>query len=198
MPGQSHLRLGGHANGRGFPHHPVLGLPFYFRFFHLGKDGQIVATGYSSVSVDHCGGWLGHGDWLAHFDANGNMTSMSPTPDSAYGAANPDQSSNPQYMLTAEMEFMHVLSADGLEIVNYTYGQGTPYEAAYGWTDMPFGVGGFVHPLTGKMYVYTEEIYFGQALRFRVDNLASIQRQQGTFSYTAPTGRPAADFRRHA
>ena len=171
-----------------FQTYPDLGLPFYPLYIHVASNGDIIATGWSSVAIDQHND-LGHGDWIGRFNAQGQLTLMKPTPDDGYGAANIEvTSATPQYYFTAEIETMHVVSYDGLEVASYLYGQGTPYAGYYGWTDNPVGVTGFVQPLTGKMYVYTEEVYFGQSLRFRVDNLATIQRSQGTFTYTAPTG----------
>ncbi|MCA9261729.1 MAG: right-handed parallel beta-helix repeat-containing protein, partial [Planctomycetales bacterium] len=47
------------------------------------------------------------------------------------------------------------------------------------------GIAAFTHPVSGIHYVYAEEVLYGKSIRYRIDNLETIGRDQSVFSWIA-------------
>ena len=75
-------------------------------------------------------------------------------------------------------------SDDGLLVLKTQYGQASAFHG--GWTDYVYGLAAFTHPTTGKTYVYAQDVLFGKSERHRIDNMDTIQRQSGSFIWSAP------------
>lgn len=54
-----------------------------------------------------------------------------------------------------------------------------------GWIDHGLGLAAFTHPASGTHYVYAEDVYWGKSIRFRIDQLNTLQRVNGTFAWTS-------------
>ena len=53
---------------------------------------------------------------------------------------------------------------------------GGPSGDSGGWMDHGMSLTAFTHPRTGIHYAYAEEVYWGKAIRYRIDNLNTLHR----------------------
>ena len=61
-----------------------------------------------------------------------------------------------------------------------------------GWIDHGMGITAFTHPVTGTHYVYAEEVLYGKSIRYRIDSLETLVRDQAAFTWEASS----SDWRR--
>src|SRR5688572_19102288 len=55
-----------------------------------------------------------------------------------------------------------------------------------GWNDHYYGLAAAQDPATGKVYAYLQDVTIGKDERYRIDNMNTIQRTSGNFSWSAP------------
>jgi len=160
--------------------------PFTIR---IGANGDIWAEG-SMASMGPASKkptYVNGGDTIARFDSTGHLLLMAPTLDYGYAGFAIDEAAagGSQYYVTGSMSYANMFTNDGLLVDAFTAGPASG--GPVGWMDQPYCMGLSTNPLTGQTYVYGEEVYYGKSARWRMDNMSTIQRSQGDFSYTAPT-----------
>ena len=144
-----------------------------------GADGSVVVFGTA----------LGR-QAVAYFDPSGVRRSLTFSPyDVIRAISTVDGDPTPDYYFTAHSDAgyrVYMWTNDGLMVTCANQGY------SGGWIDYPYGVGAIQNPLTGEIFVYGEEVYYGKADRYRIDGLNTIVRSQGNFAYVAndsPDGR---------
>jgi hypothetical protein len=82
-----------------------------------------------------------------------------------------------------DQHWVRMYTNDGLLVATGRIG---PNNGSHGgWIDNGMGLTAFTHP-DGTHYVYAEEVFYGKAIRYRIDNLDTLARSEGAFSWTAP------------
>ena len=157
-------------------------VPFNIR---IAANGDIWALGYCTSSGRIGTGDINGADWIARFDSAGNRQFLAPTLGMTYAGFNIDMAATgaSQYYFTGTQVWVDMFTNDGLLVDEFTPGPAS--SGANGWMDNPYCIGAFTHPVTGNIYVYAEDSFYGKATRFRMDNMSTIQRTQGTFTYAA-------------
>jgi len=137
-----------------------------------GADGSVVVFGTA----------LGR-QAVAYFDPSGVRKSLTFSPyDVIRAISSVDGDPTPDYYFTAHSDVgyrVYMWTNDGLMVTCAYQGY------SGGWIDYPYGVGAIENPITGEIFIYGEEVYYGKADRYRIDGLSTIVRSQGTFAYVA-------------
>ncbi len=158
------------------------GLGFVPRQVHVAANGEILAFGSTKVIVGS-GAINNGGDWIAVYNSSGTRLLLQPSPDLYYSSiALDDTDSTPDYYFVGSQNNVYMYTIDGLLVQEFTDPK------ILGWRDHPYSLDAFTNPLTNKTYLYSEEDYLGKSNLYRVDNLNSVQRQQGNFNFTHATG----------
>ncbi len=164
---------------------PVIrdGKNFWPLVVKVTSQGDFWAIGMTTERVG--GGGVNGGDWIAHYDRNGNRLSLVPTLEDTYAAVafNETEPDGGLYFTAGEV-WAFLWTTDGLLIAKFRTG----YKSGKsdGWMDHGGSIGGFTHPVTGVMYAYGEDCVWGKATRWRLDNLKTIGRQEGRFRWDVP------------
>ena len=176
-----------YQNDPGAPNGPFT--PFSIR---IAGNGDIYALGWTSLTVGTNPVGVVGADWIARYSWDGSQyvrQFLAPTIDYTYaGFAIDTGVSDPGYYVTGETTRASLFDKDGLLVAQFTNGSGTPIGtgtgAPNGWIDQSYGMHVFTQPVTGQMYVYAENSYYGNSTRWRIDGLSTIQRQQSNFNFT--------------
>ena len=82
-----------------------------------------------------------------------------------------------------DQHWIRMYTSDGLLVTICR--MGGPSGNNGGWMDHGMALTAFRHPVTGVHYAYAEEVYWGKAIRYRIDNLDTVQRPgEGRFTWT--------------
>jgi hypothetical protein len=159
----------------------------------VAPNGDIYAT----AAVPALGTGLGIGgdaNFVVHFESNGVLLSKAPTPGSNMmtGDYVEDLDGDPDYFFgvggISNQQAIHMYSDDGLLVTKHGIGAAGGYWG--GWTDYLYGFDAFKHPTTGKIYSYAQDIIWSRSERYRYDNVDTIQRTQGDFTWSAAAADP--------
>ena len=158
-------------------------VPFTIR---IDGNGDIWALGGCRVAVSaEWGGWSNGADWIAKYNSAGVRQFIAPTLDRTYCSIAIDNTATQSgYYFTGDEAWINMFSNDGLLVEQFVAGPASG--GPNGWIDQAYGLGAFTNPVTGQLYVYAEEDWYGKSDRYRIDNTSTIQRQQGGFTYTNP------------
>ena len=174
---------------------------FQARFLRTAANGDIYALGMTKFNGDlhpTGGSNVRGGDWIARYDSKGNRKLLMPivfdnTDNTIPAMAFDENDPNSEYFYVGVGEgsyfYIQQHTSDGL-LVSKISSEDSGIET--GWIDHQYGVGVVTHPQTGKTYVFGEDIVYGRNVRYRLDNLDSIHRQQGEFTWNLP--RKAAGY----
>ena len=75
---------------------------------------------------------------------------------------------------SGDQHWIRMHTNDGLLVT--TCRMGGPSGKSGGWMDHGLALSAFTHPKTGVHYAYAEEVYWGKAIRYRIDGLATLKR----------------------
>ncbi len=150
-------------------------------------SGDIYRLGYSPRHVlPNQWFWMG-GSVVERLAADGKRVSMFPIHggDAAVVVAT---DSDGQFFYTGhsggDQHWIRMYTSDGLLVT--TCRMGGPSGPSGGWMDHGLSLSAFTHPATGVHYAYAEEVYWGKAIRYRIDDLATLERPPGgTFAWKA-------------
>ncbi len=95
---------------------------------------------------------------------------------------------DPDYFYTGHaagfQHWIRMYTTDGLLVATGIIGPNNGSQG--GWIDHGMGLAAFTHPGDGTHYVYAEEVYYGKSIRYRVDDLHTVQRTEQTFQWDNP------------
>lgn len=166
---------------------------FMPRFVRIAANGDIYALGTTKFfgNLSPTGNSEIHGgDWLARYDSSGNRKLLMPivfdnTDNLTVAMAFDENDPNSEYFYVGVGEgasfYVRQYTKDGL-LVSTLDSTGAIVDT--GWIDHGFGLNAFTHPVTGKTYVFGEDIVIGRTIRYRLDGLNTVSRQQGNFNWT--------------
>ena len=172
----------------------------------ITKDNTIWKTSPANMRVDPVNGdiyrvgsspyytmpnpwlWMG-GTIVERYTADGKRVSAFPILGGVITVVIATDSDG-QYFYTGHSEggkgpAVRMYTNDGLLVTICRMGTG-PSGTGGGWMDHGLSMTAFTHPKTGVHYVYSEEVYWGKSVRFRIDNLNTLVRpNQGDFDWAA-------------
>lgn len=156
----------------------------------VAANGDIYASGGANFLTWSGSVYIPGYDWMARYDSNGIRKLLIHTPDSRIPALAADETDpNGSFFFSGHSgsseHWAYMYSNDGLVVARMSPGAATG--GWTGWLDHPWGIGAFTHPLTGITYVSISDISNGKAERYRMDNVDTIQRQQGNFQWKYAT-----------
>jgi len=147
------------------------------------------ASGYNRTRGP--GFWMG-GTMVTRHTSDGELISYIPVSD-GYDAVVIATDTDGQYFYQGFSEgdqiWVKAYTNDGLLAAVCRLSDG-PSGPSGGWMDHGLSMSAFTHPDTGVHYVYSEEVFWGKSVRFRIDNLDEIndtrvqRRGEGTFNWT--------------
>ncbi|HYE08290.1 MAG TPA: FlgD immunoglobulin-like domain containing protein [Planctomycetota bacterium] len=150
-------------------------------------SGDIYRLGYSPRHVlSKQSFWMG-GSVVERLDADGERIGVFPIHDVDAAVVMATDSDGRFYYTGhsgGDQHWIRMYTDDGLLVT--TCRMGGPSGSSGGWMDHGLSLTAFTHPATGVHYAYAEEVYWGKAIRYRIDDLDTLERPPGgTFAWKA-------------
>jgi hypothetical protein len=148
----------------------------------IADNGDIWATGTTTLGVStyiNSGGRA-----VAHYSPTGQILSIQTIPGPSLAAIATDPQSNYIYdgHSAGATSWVYMRTTDGLAVAKLS--PGALHNYGSGWIDNGMGVAVFQSPTSGTRYVYTEDVYSGMLLLYRIDNITAQTRFDGKFAWT--------------
>jgi len=154
-------------------------------------NGDIYRVGNSKIysAKKGPGFWMG-GAVVTRHKADGSLVSVYPIADQYCAvviATDTDGQFYYQGFSSSDQHWVKVFTSDGLLAAECR--MGGPSGDSGGWMDHGLSLTAFTHPITKVHYAYAEEVFWGKAIRYRIDGLnelndpAQKRRGSGTFEW---------------
>ena len=148
----------------------------------IADNGDIWATGSTTLGVStyvNAGGTT-----ITHYSPAGQLLSIQTIPGPSLAAIATDPQSNYIYdgHSAGATSWVYMRTTDGLAVAKLS--PGALHNYGSGWIDDGMGVAVFQNPTSGTRFVYTEDVYSGMMLLYRIDNLSAQTRFDGKLAWT--------------